>query len=81
MLNLHATTKMSVEDVLKKAIGFFGPGGYGLEIRAQEEGYAYFQGGGGGVEVSIHPENGKTAVDMITREWENQVKEFAIKIK
>jgi hypothetical protein len=81
MLNLHAVTKLPAEDVMKKAIGFFGPGGYGLEIKAQEEGYAYFQGGGGGVEMSIYPENNKTAVDMITREWEYQVKEFAREIK
>ena len=81
MLNLHATTKLPAEDVMKKAIGFFGPGGYNLEIKEQEDGYAYFQGGGGGVEVSIHTENSKTSVDMITREWEYQVKQFAREIK
>jgi hypothetical protein len=81
MLNLHATTKLSAEDVMNKAIGFFGPGGHGLEIKEQEDGYAYFQGGGGGVEMSIYAENNRTAVDMITREWEYQVKEFAREIK
>ena len=81
MLRLHVTTKLPSEEVMKKAIAFFGPGGNELEIKEAEDNFAYFEGGGGGVEIATEDEDGKTGVEFVTREWEYQVKEFAKMIK
>jgi hypothetical protein len=81
MLKLSTKTNMKPEDVMSKALGFFGPGGYGLKVTERGDTCATFEGGGGGVRLTVCKEDGKTSVDMETTEWENQVKEFARKIK
>ncbi len=48
----------------------------------QSDTCAYFEGGGGGVEVTACADDkGKTLVDLETREWEQQVEKFAGVIK
>jgi len=32
MLRMAAKTKLSPEEIVKRAVAFFGPGGYGLEV-------------------------------------------------
>lgn len=81
MLNLNVKTKLKPEEVVKKALVFFGPGGYGLKVLEQSETCAYFEGTGGGVRVTTCTDEKGTSVDLETREWEYQVKEFARKIK
>jgi hypothetical protein len=81
MLKLNVRTKSKPEEVVKKALEFFGPGGYGLKVTEQSDTCAYFEGGGGGIEVTACSDGKGTSVDMETREWEYQVKEFAGKIK
>ena len=81
MLNLNVQTKTKPEDVVKKAVQFFGPGGYKLNVVHQEASWAEFEGGGGGVRVVTKPNDKGTSVDIETREWEYQVKEFAGKLK
>ncbi len=80
MINLSKMSKLSREDVIKKAVGYWGPGGYGLTVSHQEEGYASFEGGGGGVEVATREKDGKTEVDIMSREWDIQAKDFLGKI-
>jgi hypothetical protein len=81
MLKLNVSTKLKPEEVVKKALGFFGPGGYGLNVNEQSETCAYFEGGGGGVELTTCTDKKGTSVDLETREWDYQVKEFARMIK
>jgi hypothetical protein len=81
MLKLSTTTKLKPEEVIKKAVSFFGPGGYGLKVIQQNETNVTLEGGGGMVDISAGAEDKKTSVDFETREWEIQVKEFAGKIK
>jgi hypothetical protein len=81
MLKLNVRTKSKPEEVAKKALEFFGPGGYGLKVTEQSDTCVYFEGGGGGVEVTVCTDEKGTSVDLETREWEYQVKEFAGKIK
>jgi len=71
-------TKLSPEKAIQKAIDFFGEGGLGLEADAAEENAccAYFEGGGGHVRATAYAEAGKTVVDLETREWDRQVKQF-----
>ena len=81
MLKLNVMTKSKPEEVVKKALEFFGPGGYGLKVTEQSDSCAYFEGGGGGIQVTACSDDKGTSVDLETREWEYQVKEFAKKIK
>ena len=76
MLRIATKTSFTPEEVIKKAIQFFGPDGYKLKINGQTETSVTFEGGGGAVEISACAENGKTTVDFLSREWDYQVKEF-----
>ena len=81
MLNLHTDTKLTPKEVVESAVAFFGPEGIGLEVKERGENSAYFEGGGGGVEVVASVEGSGSAVDLETREWEYQTKDFARRIK
>ena len=80
MLKMGKTTKLSPEEAIKKAVEFFGSGGYGLEVKDQANLCASFEGGGGGVEVTACAGEKGTSVDVTSREWDYQVKEFFGKI-
>jgi len=80
MLNLEIKTKLSPEEAVEKAVAFFGPDGYGLEVKENYKNHAYFEGGGGSVAISTSVKDEKTAVDIESREWDFQVQEFAEKI-
>jgi hypothetical protein len=81
MLKLNVKTKLKPDVVVKKALDFFGPSGHGLKITDQSDTCAYFEGGGGGVEVTTCTDEKGTSVDLETREWEYQIREFARMIK
>jgi hypothetical protein len=76
MLKMEAKTKLSPEEIVKRAIAFFGPGGYGLEVEEQSAGYVCLEGGGGVVEVTALAQAKGTSVELVSREWDYQVKEF-----
>jgi len=80
MLKMSAKTKLSPEEVIRRAIAFFGPGGYGLAVKDESASYVCFEGGGGGVEVSASTEGKRASVELVSREWDYQVKEFLGKI-
>jgi hypothetical protein len=52
MLSITKESKLKPETVIKNAVNFFGPDGYGLKIREQAEDTVYLEGGGGGVRIS-----------------------------
>lgn len=76
MLKMTAKTKLTPEELIKRALAFFGPGGYGLEVREQTEDYICLEGGGGVIEVSASAQAKGSSVELISREWEYQLKEF-----
>ncbi len=80
MLKIATKTRLSPEEAIKKAVQFFGPGGYGLEIKEQNPTCVYFEGGGGGINVSACTEGKRTSVEFESREWDSSVKEFIRKI-
>jgi len=80
MLNLEIKTKFSPEKIVEQAVAFFGPNGYGLEVKENYKNHAYFEGGGGSVAITTSVKDEKTAVDVVSREWDFQVQEFAKKI-
>ena len=80
MLRLEVMTKLSPEKAIERAVAFFGPEGYGLEVKENYKNHAYFEGGGGGVTISTSIKDEKTAVEVVSKEWDFQVQEFTEKI-
>jgi hypothetical protein len=76
VLRIATKTKLIPEEVIKKAIKYFGPEGYKLKIINQTETSAAFEGSGGTIELSACNDDGKTTVDFLSKEWDFQVKEF-----
>jgi hypothetical protein len=81
MLNIETTTKLSPEEAIKRAVKFFGPQGYGLEVKGEATCCAEFEGGGGGVAVTASAKGKGSTVSFESREWDYQVQEFISKIK
>ena len=64
---------------MDKAIDFIGKDGVGLETMDRSRCCAHFEGGGGQVSVTVR-EGEKTEVELVTREWDYDVKRFIQKI-
>ena len=80
MLKLNVRTKRNPEEVVKKALGFFGPAGRGLKVTQQSDTCVSFEGGAGYVAVTACTDGEGASVDLETREWEREVREFARKV-
>ena len=76
MTNLEIRTKLRQEEVVERLKKYFGKGGLGLEICQEMPQSLSFEGGGGYVTTTICPEEGKTMINLVTQEWDYQVKEF-----
>jgi hypothetical protein len=77
MLNLEVRPKLSQEKVIQQLKNFFGKGGLGLDVTEEALQCVTFEGGGGHVTAIICPEEGKTRINLVTQEWDHQVKKFA----
>ena len=77
MLNLEVKTKLSLEKTMNQLKKFFGKGGLGLDVTEETPQCLTFEGGGGHVTATLCPEEGKIRINLVTQEWENQVKKFA----
>lgn len=77
MLNLECRTGLSGEEVIRKLKDFFGSEGLGLDLTEETEACLTFSGGGGYVSAAICQDEGKIRIDLATREWEYQVRQFA----
>jgi hypothetical protein len=76
MARYGVETNLDVEEVLEKAVEFFGPDGLGLEVGTRTDAAVSFVGGGGHVAVVVCPTDSGSELDLETREWDYQVKEF-----
>jgi hypothetical protein len=81
MLSLTKDSRLKPEDVISKTVKYFGPNGYGLLVKEQDPGTVYLEGGGGGVRVLAQATEKGSKVDLETREWENQSKDFFASLK
>ncbi|MGD0795599.1 MAG: hypothetical protein ABR958_08485 [Dehalococcoidales bacterium] len=81
MLSIEAKSKLKPEEVIERAVKFFGPQGYGLKVKEQAACCVEFEGGGGGVGITAAAKDKGSTVSFETREWEIQVKDFIGKIK
>ena len=80
MLLISKESKLSPAKALEEAVKFFGPGGAGLTLTEQTESGVNFEGGGGFVAVRVCAKGKGSEVEVETREWEYQVKQFLGKI-
>jgi len=81
MISLSKESKLKPQEVIKRAIDFFGAKGYGLILREEDKCSAYLEGGGGGVRISTAETRKGSTVDIEAREWENQAKDFLAALK
>ncbi|RPJ10822.1 MAG: hypothetical protein EHM36_02735 [Deltaproteobacteria bacterium] len=85
MLNLEVKTKLTQQEVVDRLKRFFGKGGLGLDLTDEGPQCLSFEGGGGHVTATLCPEEdlgkgpgkGKIRINLVTQEWDHQVKEFA----
>ena len=75
MTNLEVRTKLGQEEVVELLKKYFGKG-LGLQICQEMPQCLSFEGGGGYVTTTICPEEDKTVINLVTQEWDYQVKEF-----
>ena len=82
MINIVKESKLSLSQVINRAVSFFGPGGWGLEVIERAECCARFEGGGGHVFIQVAGgEKGKgSTVTVESQEWEHAAREFLAKI-
>jgi hypothetical protein len=80
MLKISKESKLKPKEVIVRAVAFFGPKGYGLELKEEDKCNAYLEGGGGSVRVSAATTKKGSSVDIESVEWDYQAKQFLDKI-
>jgi len=81
MLSLEGKTALPPTKVLEELKRSFGKGGLGLAVKEENPQCITFEGGGGYITANLCEEKGKTRVELVTQEWDYQVKQFASKLK
>ncbi len=81
MIRLEKHIRMKPEDAISKAVEFFGPKGYGLQVYESGPLCAKFEGGGGSVEVTSCADGKGATVEIVAQEWDNQAQEFMGKVR
>ncbi len=76
MIKITKQTKLAPEEVIDRAAKFFGKGGEGLEEKERNPCCLSFEGAGGYVSISIYEEEKHRMVELETREFEYQAKQF-----
>jgi hypothetical protein len=80
MLKIAKQTGLVPEEIIDRALKFFGKGGEGLEEKERNPCCISFEGGGGYVSISIDDAEKHRLVDVETREFEYQAKQFLGKL-
>jgi len=81
MLKIGKESRLKPEEIIKKAVEYYGPKGYGLKVTEEDTCNVYLVGGGGSVRVSAAAGQKGSSVDIESVEWDYQTKEFLNKIK
>jgi len=76
MIRISKQSRMNTSEILAKASRYFGKGGEGLDETERGPCCISFSGAGGYVTVTVSEETNKREVDVETREFEYQAKQF-----
>jgi hypothetical protein len=76
MIRIAKTTRLTKDEIIRRAATFFGKGGEGLEQTSLQDCCVSFAGGGGHVSVFVADEKTHRTVDVESREFEYQAKKF-----
>ena len=76
MIRMAKQTRLKPEEIIARAVEFFGEKGEQLKERERNQCCVYFEGGTGYVAISIAEERKKRTLDIETREFEYQAKHF-----
>jgi hypothetical protein len=74
MLRIEGHTKLAPTEVVERAAQFFGS--YGLTIRGRTDHEVLLEGAGGGVDVFVTDQEKGADVEVVSREWDTQAREF-----
>jgi hypothetical protein len=80
MLNMEAKTRLEPEEVITRVKDYFGPNGEGLDIESEEDGCLSFCSPLGYVNANIFKRDQTTVLNLLTQEFEYQVKSFINKL-
>ena len=76
MLRISKPSRLNTDEILAKASQYFGKGGEGLNETERGGCCISFSGVGGYVTVTVCEQNSQREVDVETREFEYQAKQF-----
>jgi len=76
MIRIAKQTQLKPEDIIVKAVKFFGKEGEQLEENERTPCCVSFEGSGGYVTISVAEESKLRSVDVEAREFEYQAKRF-----
>jgi hypothetical protein len=76
MLRISKQSQLNTDEIIAKASGYFGNGGEGLDETERGGCCISFSGAGGYVTVTVSEQANKREVDVETREFEYQAKQF-----
>lgn len=76
MLNMEKKTKLKPNEARKRLEAFFGPGGEGLRLDSTEGDCLSFCNDIGYVTATVTEKDSYTLVNLVTQEYEYQVKQF-----
>ena len=76
MLKIAKQTRLDPGEIIDRALKFFGKDGEGLEEKDRNPCCILFEGAGGFVSVSVFNEENHRTVEVETREFEYQAKQF-----
>ena len=78
-MRYEVKTSLTPEEVIERAVVYFGPGGAGLDVTSQNAQGVVLQGGGGYVAIQAQA-GADTTVDIETREWDYPAQQFMARI-
>jgi hypothetical protein len=76
MIRIEKSTRLKPAEIIDKASAYFGKAGEGLEEKERAMCCVSFEGGGGYVAVTVADEDKHRVVDVESREFEYQAKQF-----
>jgi hypothetical protein len=76
MIRISKKSKLNPEQILAKASSYFGKGGEGLDETERSSCCISFSGAGGFVTVTVCEKDNEREVDVETRDFEYQAKQF-----